>query len=86
MAKTTTEEDRQKEFIKSSDLVGRKIVEVRYLNDEETNTMGWFKKTPILILDDGRQVIPQQDDEGNDGGMLVVYNPKDGKEVGLPNF
>jgi len=47
-------------------LVGKTIKEVRYMTDEEAEQFMWYKK-PI--------VIPQMDDEGNDGG--AVYCSED---------
>ena len=53
-------------------LVGRKIVEVRYLTDEEKNDMGWFDSPAVLILDDGNWVMPMADDEGNNAGAMAT--------------
>lgn len=51
-------------------LEGKKIVEVRYLNDEEMEMMGWYKRPICFILNDGTQCLLSMDDEGNDGGVL----------------
>lgn len=51
-------------------LEGRKIVEVRYLNDEEMDDMGWYKRPLCFMLDNGEYCIVSCDDEGNDGGSL----------------
>jgi hypothetical protein len=77
--------ERQRHFIDRSGIVGKKIVGVQYLSDKETEEMGWYKKGVILVLDDGKQVFVQSDDEGNDAGMLVVVE-KNGTEHPLPNF
>jgi hypothetical protein len=76
----------EQEFITASELVGRKIVSARYQTEAEVENMGWGRKAVVLTLDDGREVTPQSDDEGNDGGVLVVFNPKNGEEKGLPSF
>ena len=56
-------------------LYGKKIVGVRYLTEEETEASGWY--FPIVIeLSAGMALIPQSDDEGNDGGALWIVNPK----------
>jgi hypothetical protein len=34
-------------------LVGKKIVAARYLNDDEVESLGWFKSAIVLLLDDG---------------------------------
>jgi hypothetical protein len=51
-------------------LEGRKIVEVRYLNDDEMEMMGWYKRPICFLLDDGTYCMLSADDEGNDGGVL----------------
>ena len=54
-------------------LVGRKIVKVAYLTDEECEKdFGWYKRPITFTLDDGKVVIAQMDDEGNDGGVLLI--------------
>jgi hypothetical protein len=54
-------------------LLGKKIIEVRYLNDEEMKMMGWYKRPICFFLDNGTSCILSMDDEGNDGGSLF-YN------------
>jgi hypothetical protein len=51
-------------------LLNKKIVEVRYLNDEEMKMMGWYKRPVTFLLDDGTYCFLSCDDEGNDGGVL----------------
>ena len=51
-------------------LVGRKIVDIRYLSDEEKELTGFFHSPPVMVLDNGDLVFPSADDEGNDGGAL----------------
>lgn len=51
-------------------LQGRTIVEVRYLNDEEMEMMGWYNRPICFFLDNGVSCILSSDDEGNDGGVL----------------
>lgn len=51
-------------------LKGRTIVEVRYLNDEEMEMMGWYSRPICFFLDNGVSCILSSDDEGNDGGVL----------------
>ena len=52
-------------------LIGRKIVNVRHLNPKECDDLGWYKSPLTLELDDGTILIPQTDDEGNDGGAMM---------------
>jgi hypothetical protein len=62
-------------------LEGRTIKEVRYLNDEEMEMMGWYKRPVCFILDNGEYCILSCDDEGNDGGVLFY-----GKDGVLPTL
>lgn len=59
-----------------ANLQGKKIVKVRYMSDEETNTLGWGHKTLVLQLDDGSIIFPSQDDEGNGPGALHGQDAK----------
>jgi len=58
-------------------LLGRKIVDVRYLSDDEKELLKWRGRGPVLVLDDGTAVLPAMDNEENDSGTLVVF--RDGK-------
>lgn len=53
-------------------LVGKTIESVRYMNDTEMNNMMWSKKPVVIKFTDGSYIIPQRDDEGNDGGALFT--------------
>tara|TARA_R100001443_G_scaffold90_9_gene360 strand:- start:972 stop:1256 length:285 start_codon:yes stop_codon:yes gene_type:complete len=57
-------------------LLGKKIVHVKYMSQEEAEEFGWFNRPVAFKLDDGTWVIAQSDDEGNDGGVLH-YTHKD---------
>ena len=55
-------------------LIGKTIENVRYLDAKECGDLGW-KKAPIVIeLSDQTALIPQNDDEGNEGGELMIYD------------
>ena len=57
-------------------LVGRRITKVAYLTSKECkDDFGWYKRPITFTLDDGKLVIAQMDDEGNDGGVLSVEHP-----------
>ena len=59
-------------------LLGRKIVKIKWMTAKEADKgFGWSNRPVILILDDGTEIIPQCDDEGNDGGALLWVNPKE---------
>jgi hypothetical protein len=62
-------------------LEGKTITEVRYLNDEEMEMMGWYKRPVCFFLNDGTSCILSCDDEGNDGGVLFY-----GKDGVLPTL
>ena len=51
-------------------LVGKKIVKVEYLSNESAESFHWYKRPIILFLDDGSEIIPSMDDEGNDAGAI----------------
>ena len=51
-------------------LVGRKIVSVEWLSEEQTRKSGWYSRPIVLVLDNGGYILPMQDDEGNNGGAL----------------
>ena len=53
-------------------LLGRKIVDVRYMTQEEADDMGWYSRPVVFQLDDGNLIFPSADDEGNDGGALFT--------------
>lgn len=59
-----------------SQLVGKSIVSIRYMNDREMGMFGWDSRPIIILLNDGTFVIPQRDDEGNDGGAIALVNNK----------
>lgn len=62
-------------------LVGKKIVGVRFLSDEEMEGNGWYKRPLCFILDDGTICVVAADDEGNNGGALFT-NDKNGNDTG----
>lgn len=66
------------EFIKNleSQLVGKSIKCIRYMNEKEMEMFGWYKRPVIILLNDGTFIIPQSDDEGNDGGAIALIKGK----------
>ena len=59
----------------SPQILGQRIVRVRYMTKTEAEDFGWYKRPLMMMLDNGTWLIPQQDDEGNDGGALRLLNP-----------
>ena len=57
-------------------LIGRTIVKVRELNNEELDLFGWeqdSRSVPVVyILDNGLGFVPSQDPEGNGPGHIFV--------------
>ena len=52
-------------------LVGKTIQSVFYLGAGDMENMGWYKRPVVIQFTDGTYIIPQCDDEGNDGGALL---------------
>jgi len=53
-------------------LLGKRIVAVRYMSAEEMGDLGWSQRSIVLQLDDGNLLYPSCDDEGNDAGALFT--------------
>ena len=53
-------------------LVGKAIVAVRYLTEEERAELDWFDRSVVIQLDDGTLIWPSRDDEGNGAGALFT--------------
>jgi hypothetical protein len=56
-------------------LLNRKIVDVRYLTQDEADNLGWEERSVVIVLDDGNSIYPSQDDEGNGAGSLFTCDP-----------
>lgn len=56
-------------------LIGRKIVNVRYMDYYEMKEFGFYKNPVVITFDDGHFMIPFADDEGNDGGSIFTNFP-----------
>ena len=61
-------------------LLGKKIIKVEYMGSEEAEKSMWYSRPVRIILDDGTNILPMSDDEGNNGGALWLGS-KDGEEV-----
>tara|TARA_B100001123_G_C15305984_1_gene1022698 strand:+ start:278 stop:541 length:264 start_codon:yes stop_codon:yes gene_type:complete len=55
-------------------LLGKKIIKVEYMGTEEAVNAMWDNRPVRIILDDGTNILPMRDDEGNDGGALWLGN------------
>lgn len=58
-------------------LVGKTIVDVNWLDDKEFEALGWHSRPVVIELSDGSVIVPQRDDEGNDGGSLIYADKND---------
>jgi hypothetical protein len=69
-----TSEALQKKWLTKASklLVGKKIVGVSYLCSEDREEMGWCGAPIVITLDDGTNIFPSQDDEGNGPGALFT--------------
>ena len=61
-------------------LLGKKIVQVKYVDTKEAKSIMWYNRPVSFTLDDGTRVMVQRDDEGKDGGVLWYAN-KDVEDV-----
>jgi hypothetical protein len=60
-----------------SELIGRKVIDVRSMYPEEMELFLWDGEPGcVLILDDGGMVIPMRDEEGNGPGQLLIREGK----------
>lgn len=62
-------------------LVGRTIVDVRWMTDKEMQNFYWIKRPMVLECNDLTLIVFQSDDEGNDGGCAFVYDCVSKKET-----
>jgi len=59
-------------------LIGRTIVSVQYISNDESKQNMWSKRPIDIELDDGNWLVPVMDDECNDGGsMTTTYKDLD---------
>ena len=57
-------------------LQGKTIKEVTWLSDDEMKETGFYKRPVVIEFTDGSFIIPQEDDEGNDGGSMYYQDEK----------
>lgn len=73
--------DQQHNMNAESKLVGKSIKRVSYLTKEDASNMMWYKRPIVIEFDDGTMIIPQMDDEGNDGGALLYLGADDTHDI-----
>ena len=69
----------------SPELLGQRIGKMHYMSKRDAKKLKWYKRPLMLMLENGTWIIPQQDDEGNDGGaMWLMNNDRELKETLAP--
>ena len=69
------QQDMEKHLKKFNEyLKGKTIKEVTFLSDGDMENMMWYKRPVMIHFTDGSFIIPQSDDEGNDGGSLYYQS------------
>ena len=59
-------------------IIGKTIIEVRNLSEEELNSESWGGNCVCLVLNDGTLIYPSSDGEGNNHGFLFGKKGKKG--------
>jgi hypothetical protein len=62
-------------------LIGKTVKAVIPMSKEQADAWGWYSRPHIIVFDDGTRLIPQSDDEGNDGGAVAVIYPDGSDEL-----
>ncbi len=77
---STTIDDRRhaNEF---ASLIAKRITSGRYMTEEEREHFQWFKRAIVITLSDGSMLVPQMDDEGNDGGAIMYIKPENTETI-----
>lgn len=52
--------------------IGRRITDVCFMDQESADEMGWSYRGIVITLDDGTQLYPSRDEEGNDAGVIFT--------------
>lgn len=73
--------DKEHGLIFHNKLKGKTIKSVSYMTDKEIENWGWYKKAVVIQFTDGSLLIPQKDDEGNDGGALFFQDEKGNDDI-----
>ena len=53
-------------------LVGKTIMAVEYMSDEEVKENDWYASNEKITFTDGHWITPSADDEGNNSGVLFT--------------
>lgn len=55
-------------------LKGKTIKKVSWLGDNTMENLLWYNRPVVIQFTDGSFLIPQSDDEGNDGGAMYYQD------------
>ena len=58
----------------SPEILGQRIVRLRYMTKTEAEGFGWYSCPLMMQLENGTWLIPSKDDEMNDGGAMSLNN------------
>ena len=58
----------------SPEILGQRIVRLRYMTKKEAEGFGWYSCPLMMQLENGTWLIPSKDDEMNDGGAMHLNN------------
>ena len=58
----------------SPEILGQRIVRLRYMTKTEAEDFGWYSCPLVMQLENGTWLIPSKDDEMNDGGAISLNN------------
>jgi hypothetical protein len=58
----------------SPEILGQRIVRLRYMTKKEAEGFGWYSCPLMMQLENGTWLIPSKDDEMNDGGATHLNN------------
>ena len=64
----------QQDALNFTFLTGKTIASVRYMSEAECEKLMWHSRPLLIRFTDGSYIIPQSDDEGNDGGAMYYEN------------
>ena len=55
-------------------LVGRTIIDIRYMSEKEKSMFDWYGDALVFTLDNGQGFVTSSDQEGNNGGWIELVD------------
>ncbi len=62
-------------------LKGKTIKSVSYMSEKDAEKLNWHSRPLIIWFTDGSYLFPKSDDEGNNGGAMILGDDKDYKTI-----